>query len=128
MTHITEVFILAMLSIAFIQSGLNKLIDREGNLVYFNSVFKNTPIMRDFPRLLLITITILELLSGITSIIGIFSILFDNNIFWAQISSVSAGITFLSLFFGQRFAKDYAGAMTIVVYLIPVFFLLFLCF
>jgi len=35
-------------------------------------------------------------------------------------------ISLLMLLFGQRMAKDYAGAMTIAVYFIPAIFLVFL--
>jgi hypothetical protein len=38
----------------------------------------------------------------------------------ANLASVLSSITLLSLLLGQRVAKDYAGAQTIIIYLIPV--------
>lgn len=121
-----ELFILAMIAIAFVQSGFDKLIDRKGNLDYFMSVFKNVPVMNQFPNLLLLTITLMELASGITAALGaIFLVLYNETIF-ALLAGILSSATFLALFFGQRMAKDYGGAQVIVVYLIPTFFLLYL--
>ena len=44
----------------------------------------------------------------------------------ALIAAILSAVTFLCLFLGQRIAKDYAGAQTIVIYLIPTFFNLFI--
>lgn len=121
-----EIMILAMLMIAFIQSGLDKAVHRKDNLAYFQHVFKNVPLMKAQPKSLLLTITLLELLSGILALIGILSLLFYNDSYFGKMAGISSSITLLSLFFGQRLAKDYNGAMVIVVYLIPCFFLLYL--
>ena len=39
-----QILIALMMTIAFVQSGVDKLIDREGNLVFFESHFANTPL------------------------------------------------------------------------------------
>jgi hypothetical protein len=65
---------------------------------------------------LLITITILELVAGVLSAVGcLFVILWkDSTIaFYGAILSAAA-IT--ALFFGQRMAKEYAGAAVLVPY------------
>lgn len=123
--YYAQIVILGMLAIAFIQSGLDKLIDRKGNLEYFNSVFKNVPVMNQFPTMLLLTITLMEVISGVTAIIGISYLILYGETLFALLAGIVSSATFLALFFGQRMAKDYAGAQVIVVYLIPTAFLLY---
>lgn len=125
MGHLAEIFILIMLAIVFLQSGMDKIIDWKGNLGWLKGHFANTPIKN---RVLfsLGLVTILEMASGITAVIGAIMLYCNENTCWALISGILSSITFLMLFLGQRLAKDYPGAQTIVIYLIPTVFLLYL--
>lgn len=67
-------------------------------------------------------ILVLEVLSGILALVGIGQLLLYNLIDIALYAGILAGITLLMLLFGQRVAKDYAGAFTIVGYFIVVIF------
>ncbi len=116
-TQLTEIFILVFLAITFIQSGLDKIMDWKGNLGWLRGHFKNTFLGSQVP-LLLGVITALEVLTGFLSALSVVFILtgFPSII---PLLSVSLGaVTLLMLFFGQRIAKEYAGAFTLTGYFI----------
>lgn len=125
MEHLAEIFILAILAIVFLQSGIDKIIDWNGNLGWLKSHFSKTFIKGTVP-LVLALVLLLELASGITSIVGAILLWCGNDDCWAMTGAILSGITFLLLFLGQRLAKDYAGAQGIVVYFIPTVFLIYL--
>lgn len=125
MNHIVEISILILIAIAFLQSGIDKISDWKGNLEWLKSHFSNTLIARQVPLSLGI-ITALEVVSGILAVIGILSLLINGNSEIAKFCAVLSLVTLLLLFFGQRIAKDYEGAKTIVIYFMPVVFLLHL--
>lgn len=125
MNNLVEIFILALLAIAFLQSGIDKIADWKGNLEWLKSHFANSLIAKQVPLSLAI-ILILEMTSGLLAIIAILSILINDNTEIAVICAIMSLITLLFLFFGQRIAKDYEGAKTIVIYFIPSLFLLYL--
>lgn len=125
MHHLPEIVILALLAIVFLQSGIDKIVDWKGNLGWLKGHFVNTPIKNLVPFSLGM-VTLLEMASGITAVIGAIMLCCNENTCWALISGILSAITFLLLFLGQRLAKDYAGAQTIVIYLIPTVILLYL--
>lgn len=125
MEQIAEIFILLMLAIVFLQSGIDKITDWNGNLGWLKSHFSKT-IIKGMVPFALALVLLLELASGITAIVGAIMLGCGNDDCWAMTSAVLSGITFLLLFLGQRLAKDYAGAQGIVVYFIPTVFLIYL--
>ncbi|MEM8509896.1 MAG: DoxX family protein [Bacteroidota bacterium] len=121
----TECLLLIFLAIVFLQSGLDKILDWSGNLTWLKSHFSKSVLKNVVPFVLGI-VTIMEVLSGILSLIGLaYLLLFDEHLF-AWYAALLSGITLLMLLLGQRLAKDYEGAKTIVIYLMPTVFLLFL--
>ena len=125
MEFLAEVFILIMLAIVFLQSGIDKILDWKGNLGWLKGHFANSPIKNLVPFSLFL-ITILEILSGLSAVVGIVSLLTCGGTLFAWSSAILSAVTFSFLFLGQRLAKDYPGAQGIVVYMIPTFFLLYL--
>lgn len=125
MEYLTEILILLMLAIAFLQSGIDKIVDRKGNLDWLKGHFSKS-ILKNTVELNFNIITILELASGATALIGAIILLVGGGTTLALIAGILSAISLLSLFLGQRIAKDYPGAQTIVVYLIPTFFLIYL--
>ena len=105
------------ISIALIQSAIDKLNDRKGNLDWLSDHFSDT-ILNYFVPLLLLIITITELLSGFLLFIGVLFNILYSNIDLLVIGFFLSAINFILLFFGQRIAKDYAGAAVIVNYFI----------
>ena len=115
----------AMVAVLFIQSGLDKVFDWNGNLEWLKGHFSKT-ILGPFVPALLAVITLMETASGVLAAIGILYFVFTSSavlIFWA---SVAAALSLLSLFFGQRIAKDYPGAAVIVPYFILAGLLMYL--
>ena len=111
----TELLILGFLTITFLQSAIDKLTDWKGNLSYINSVFEKTFLKKSVP-LMLVIVTIGELIGGLLTLAGIFQIYFYDSKKLGLLGAIICAKVLLALLFGQRVAKDYAGAMTIVVY------------
>lgn len=101
--------------ILFFQSGIDKVIDWKGNLEWLKGHFANSPFRNCVP-LLLGTITVLELLSGLTSAAGALGVFLPALAPIQVIGLLLAGTTLLMLFLGQRMAKDYPGAASLAIY------------
>jgi len=113
--YIMRIFASAFLAILFLQSGIDKILDRRGNFEWLQGHFAKSPLAAMVPALL-ISITILEIAAGALSAVGcvLIIVLKDPTIaFYGAIVSAAAVTT---LFFGQRIAKDYAGAAVLVPY------------
>jgi hypothetical protein len=117
--NITEILILLFIIITFLQSGLDKVFDWKGQIGWLNGHFKGTFLGRMVP-LLVGVLVVLDLLASALAGIGIYQLAIHNNPSMALYGSITAAITLLMLLFGQRIAKDYAGAFTIVGYFIVV--------
>lgn len=105
----------AFLAILFLQSGLDKVLDWKGNKEYIAGYFAKTPLRR-FTTFMLFNITALEVLAGIVSAAGCLTVLLTRSSAIAFAGATLAGLNVVSLFFGQRIAKDYAGAAGMVPY------------
>jgi putative oxidoreductase len=112
-----EVLILIFLTITFIQSGVDKLIDWKGNLSFIEGHFKNSPLKNSVPLLLGI-ILVIEIIAGILMAIGVYQLYTSEAKEIAILGVELSAITLIFLLIGQRLAKDYAGAMTLAVYFI----------
>ena len=104
-----QVFAVSFLSILFLQSGLDKVFDWKVNLAWLKSHFANSILGKVVPILLGI-ITFFEVAAGVFSTIGVVNIIVGNGDFVAFIGAALSALALLMLFFGQRIAKDYAGA------------------
>lgn len=124
MNYITEILILLFLAVTFLQSGYDKITDWKGNVDWLKSHFANTFLGNKVPFSLGI-ILILEIIASILALAGIW-FLFNDCKEIALYSAIISCITLLLLLYGQRIAKDYDGARTIVIYFIPAIFLVFL--
>ena len=123
---ILEVLVAAFFMILFLQSGFDKVKGRKGNLDWMRSHFGRSPLSGAVP-LLFASLTLLEIAAGTLSAAGIAVLLIrhcDYWIFWADLLSA---VTLLSLFLGQRLAKDYAGAQSLVSYFIVALIGIWLC-
>ena len=110
-----QVLASAFLAILFLQSGIDKVVDRRGNLEWLQGHFAKSPLAGIVP-LLLTAITVLEILAGTLSGIGCALILASRNSTLAFYGAVTSALAITALFFGQRMAKDYAGAAVLVPY------------
>lgn len=105
----------AFLAILFLQSGLDKVLDWKGNKEWLTGYFAKSPLRR-FPTFLLLNITVLEVLAGVVSAAGCLTVLLTRNPEVAFVGATLSAVSVVSLFFGQRLAKDYAGAAGMVPY------------
>ena len=110
-----HLLILMFLAITFLQSGIDKISDWNGNLSFLKEHFSKTFLRKSVPLMLGI-ILFGEIIVGFLSIIGVIQIYISEVTTIGFYAAVIAAKILLLLLFGQRIAKDYAGAMTITVY------------
>ncbi len=110
-----HLLILMFLAITFLQSGIDKISDWNGNLSFLKEHFSKTFLRKSVP-LMLGVVLFGEIIVGFLSIIGIIQIYISEVTTIGFYASVIAAKILLALLFGQRVAKDYAGAMTLAVY------------
>jgi diacylglycerol kinase len=112
---ILQVLVSAFLAILFLQSGLDKVIDRRGNREYLDQHFAKSPLAGTVGPMFAV-ITILEVSAGALSGVGCALLILTRDPTVAFLGAVVGGINLSALFFGQRIAKDYAGAAALVPY------------
>jgi hypothetical protein len=113
--HVVQVLASAFLAILFLQSGIDKVVDRRGNLEWLKGHFAKSPLAGMVPAMVTI-ITILEIVAGALSAIGCGVVFFRRDSTLAFYGAVASAVALVALFFGQRMAKDYPGAATLVPY------------
>jgi uncharacterized membrane protein YphA (DoxX/SURF4 family) len=116
-TYLMQTFASAFLAILFLQSGIDKIVDRRGNFEWLMGHFAKSPLAGIVP-VLLICITILELAAGALSAIGCVLVILSKDSTIAFYGAVISAVAVIALFFGQRMAKDYPGAAVLVPYLL----------
>ena len=114
-TYILQILVSAFLAVLFLQSGLDKVIDRKGNREYLDQHFSRSPLASTVGPMFLV-ITILEVSAGALSGVGCALLLLTHDSTVAFLGAVLGGINVVALFFGQRVSKDYAGAAALVPY------------
>lgn len=113
--HPTELLILLFLIVTFLQSGIDKIVDWNGNLGFIKEHFKNSPLKNMVPLLLGIVL-ITEVVAALFMVVGIYQIISSGVKEFAIYGVELSALTLIFLLIGQRLAKDYAGAMTLAVY------------
>ena len=114
-TYLLQIFASAFLAILFLQSGIDKVVDRRSNLEWLKGHFAKSPLAGMVP-LLVTAITFLEIAAGTLSAVGCAVIILQHDSTLAFYGAIIAALSIVALFFGQRMAKDYAGAATLVPY------------
>ena len=118
MFNVASILVLVMLAITFIQSGYDKVMDWKGNVAWLKEHFAQTNFKNHVP-LALFHILVMELISGVLCVVGCIQLLVSNGRSFGLYGGVFSCITLIMLLFGQRLAKDYDGARTIILYFIP---------
>ena len=118
MSNIASILVLVLLAVTFIQSGYDKAIYWKDNLTWLKEHFSKTLLKNVVPQALGF-ILILELFTSILAIAGMVQLLYNGNREFGFYAAVMSCVTLLFLLFGQRLAKDYDGARTVVIYFIP---------
>ena len=120
-----QIFGSAFLAILFLQSGIDKIVDRRGNFEWLKGHFAKSPLAGIVPALL-ICITILELTAGALSAIGCLLVILLKDTRVGLYGAILSAAAITALFFGQRIVKDYAGAAVLVPYFLLTLFAIYL--
>jgi hypothetical protein len=113
--YLMQIFASAFLAILFLQSGIDKIVDRRGNFEWLKGHFAKSALAGIVPALL-ICITILEVAAGALSGVGCLLIILLRDSTIAFYGAIFSAVAITALFFGQRIAKEYAGAAVLVPY------------
>jgi diacylglycerol kinase len=113
--YLMQILAAAFLAILFLQSGVDKVVDRRGNVEWLKGHFAKSPLAGVVPALVT-AITILELAAGVLSGVGCLALIVLRDSIVAFYGAVISAVATIALFFGQRMAKDYAGAAVLVPY------------
>jgi uncharacterized membrane protein YphA (DoxX/SURF4 family) len=124
-TYLMQILASAFLAILFLQSGIDKILDRRGNFEWLKGHFAKSPLAGIVP-LLLISITILEVVAGALSAVGCVFVILSRDSTVAFYGAAISAVAVLALFFGQRMAKEYAGAAVLVPYFLLVLVAMYL--
>ena len=111
----TQFLTAAIIAILFLQSGIDKVLDFGGNLSWLQGHFAKSP-LRGQVKPMLLSITVAEVAAGAVSLVGALQIAFGGKTEIAAYGAQAAATCIVMLFLGQRIAKDYAGAATLVPY------------
>ena len=93
------------------------MLDWKGNYEFHITHFAKSP-LKNIAGPMLIVITIMEVSCGLLSASGLIYFLLKGDSVISYYACCLASLNFLSLFFGQRISKDYAGAAALVPYFI----------
>ncbi|MEM9687592.1 MAG: DoxX family membrane protein, partial [Bacteroidota bacterium] len=99
-----EILILLLLTITFLQSGLDKIFDWKGNVSWLKEHFSKTFFKNHVP-LALFKVLVIELLAGVLCLLGIVTLIANDDNTFGFYGAVAACIALLMLLFGQRVAK-----------------------
>lgn len=124
--YLLQILVSLFLAILFLQSGIDKVIDRQGNLDWLKGHFAKSPLAGVVP-LMFLALTILEVAAGVLSAIGCALLILSHNSTVAFYGAIVSAVAIIALFFGQRIAKDYAGAAVLVPYFLLTLVAISLC-
>ena len=123
--NLPALFSALLVSILFVQSGLDKVFDWKGNLEWLTGHFSKTFLRGTVPPMLA-AITVMELATGFLSAAGIVYFLVTGSTVLIFYAAVLGAASIVALFFGQRVAKDYPGAAVLIPYFILLLILMYL--
>jgi len=114
-SYILQILVSAFLAILFLQSGIDKVVDRRGNRAYLQQHFAKSPLAGTVGPMFAV-ITLLEISAGALSGMGCVVLILTHDSMVAYLGALVGAINLCALFFGQRVAKDYVGAAALVPY------------
>src|SRR5213596_1527744 len=96
--YLMRIFVSAFLAILFLQSGIDKVVDRRGNLEWLKGHFAKSPLAGIVPAMVTM-ITILEIAAGTLSAVGCIAIILARDSTLAFYGAVISAIAMIALFF-----------------------------
>lgn len=119
MTNTASILVLIFLAVTFVQSAYDKVFAWQGNVEWLKGHFANTSLLKNNVPLALGIILLLELITGVLTLVGCVQLLMNGERTFGFYGAVFSCITLILLLLGQRLAKDYDGARTIAIYFVP---------
>lgn len=119
MNNTASILVLVFLAVTFIQSAYDKVFGWQGNVDWLKGHFDQTSLLKNNVPLALGIILIMELITGVLSLVGCVELFVNGGKTFGFYGAVFSCITLLFLLLGQRLAKDYDGARTIAIYFVP---------
>jgi hypothetical protein len=123
--NLPALFCALFVAILFIQSGLDKVFDWKGNLSWLTGHFSKTILAKMVP-VMLASITVMELATGVMAAAGILYFVTVGSLVLVFAAAILGAASLTALFFGQRVAKDYAGAAVLVPYFLLLIVMIYL--
>lgn len=123
--NLPALFCALFVAILFIQSGLDKVFDWKGNLDWLTGHFSKS-FLAPFVTPMLASVTAMEVATGFLSAAGIIYFFATGSLSFIFYATILGTASITALFFGQRIAKDYAGAAVLVPYFILMIVLMYL--
>ena len=115
--EIVQILVSVFFSIVFFQSGVDKILDRKGNLDFFKDHFKDTPLNKILSPALNILV-FLELITAGVCLFGfVYGLIYSNTVYIYYGLLLSA-LVLLSLLFGPQVDNAFVGAADITTYFI----------
>lgn len=105
------------LAVFFLQAGLDKVLDRKGNMMRFKVAFDRSPMRRPIGAWLTL-LTLSEVAAGVVSAAGFLALLVSREPLMALGGAVLGALALLLAFFGLRLGRDYAAASATVPYFV----------
>ncbi len=115
--HMAISLILCYLTLSFIYSIVEKVVQWENCKAHYKEHFKNSFLKNHVPASIVLVI-LFELLSVGMNLTGLYSLFVTGNTNMALWAMLAVAATLTLLMTGQRIAQDYSGAMNITVYFI----------
>ena len=119
MNNTASILVLLFLAVTFIQSAYDKVFAWKDNVDWLKGHFANTSLLKNNVPVSLGIILLLELVTGVLTLVGCAQILINGERTFGFYGAVTSCITLILLLLGQRLAKDYDGARTIAIYFVP---------
>lgn len=114
---IAGVLVSGFLAVTFLQAGLDKVLDRRGNLMRYRVAFDRTPMRRPTGAWLTL-LTLAELAAGVVSAAGCLTLVLARSPWMAFTGAVLGALSLLFFFFGLRLGRDYPAASATVPYFV----------
>src|SRR5713226_4835308 len=92
--YLLQLLVSAFLAILFLQSGIDKIVDRKGNLEWLSGHFAKSPLAGTVP-FLFAALTIIEVAAGLLSGVGFLALLFTHIPTIAFYGAVTSAIAVL---------------------------------
>lgn len=116
-TDLPGVLVSGFLAVFFLHAGLDKMLDRSGNLMRLRVAFDRSPMRRPVGAWLTV-LTLGEMLAGVVLAAGCLSLLLVRDRGMALVGAFFGALTLIFWFGGLRLGRDYQAASGTVPYFV----------